>query len=210
LGPFEYKGYTLENPATYFGASGNNHHWIFNFKNKWYIAYHTQTLEKTVGLEKGGYRALFIDNFNVNEDGSLPIQKGTKEGVAQVVSFNPYDEIPAATFATSRNVVVTDSQTLCPVKNGAYICIKGVDLSKGAKKIEFTFAKAVKRGFRSSDSIKVMINNFGANGTVIGKAKLNKKVVLNCDLKLSESDSKVCDLYFVFSGNCELKSWKMK
>lgn len=210
LGPFEYKGYTLENPATYFGASGNNHHWIFNFKNKWYIAYHTQTLEKTVGLEKGGYRALFIDNFNVNEDGSLPIQKGTKEGVAQVVSFNPYDEIPAATFATSRNVVVTDSQTLCPVKNGAYICIKGVDLSKGAKEIEFTFAKAVKRGFRSSDSIKVMINNFGANGTVIGEAKLNKKVVLNCDLKLSESDSKVCDLYFVFSGNCELKSWKMK
>ena len=99
---------------------------------------------------------------------------------------------------------------MCPVKNGAYICVKGVDLTKGAKEIEFTFAKAVKRGFRSSDSIKVMINNFGANGTVIGEAKLNKKNVLNCDLKLSESDSKVCDLYFVFSGNCELKSWKMK
>ena len=34
LGPFEYKGYTPENPGTAFGAWGNNHHWIFSFRGR--------------------------------------------------------------------------------------------------------------------------------------------------------------------------------
>jgi arabinoxylan arabinofuranohydrolase len=206
LGPFEYKGYTLENPDTYFGASGNNHHWIFEFKNKWYIAYHTQTLENTVGFKEGGYRALFIDNFNVNADGSLPIQKGTKEGVAQVCYFDASVDVPAATFASCRNVVVTDSQTLCPVKNGAYICVKGVDFSKGFKEIEFTFAN----GKLAKGEITVKVDGFGGNGTEIASVKLNKKSTKEADLNLSEIQSGVHDLYFVFSGYCELKSWKIK
>ena len=52
LGPFEYAGYTLENPGTYFGAWGNNHHWIFEFRGKHYIAYHAQVVEKQLALPK--------------------------------------------------------------------------------------------------------------------------------------------------------------
>ena len=81
LGPFEFAGYTLENPGTTFGAWGNNHHWIFTFRGKNYIAYHAQYVEKTLGLEKGGYRHLVISDFKINDDGSWPIQASTKAGV---------------------------------------------------------------------------------------------------------------------------------
>jgi len=202
LGPFEYKGYTLENPGTYFGPWGNNHHWIFNFKNNWYIAYHTQTLEKVIGLDKGGYRAIFITDFAVNADGSLPIQKATKEGVKQVGSFNPYETVPAATFHSGRNVGVSSKQTLVAVKDGAYICIKGVDFSKDAKSIDMTIIPGDKKG-----SVKVCIDHFGGNGTVLGEVETGKKASVSGKLK---SASGKHDLYIVLSEGVELVNWIIK
>ena len=201
LGPFEYKGYTLENPGTAFGAWGNNHHWIFSFRGKWYIAYHTQALEKTVGCEKGGYRNVFIDNFEVNADGSLPNQKMSKQGVEQVCSFVLGGEIPAATFAASRNVAVSSKQTLVSVKDGAYVCIKGVEFTGSEK--EFT-AKCVPV---DGKSIKVQLDNFGGNGREICEVKLGKKSEVSSKLTAA---SGVHDLYIILPEGCELVSWSIR
>ena len=204
LGPYEYKGYTLENPGTVFGSWGNNHHWIFQFKGKWYIAYHTQTLEQTFGLKNGGYRNLFINDFAINEDGSLPKQAMTKNGVSQVGSFNPYETVPAATFAAIRNVAISSRQTAVSTKKGAYICIKGADLSDGASKIEMTYSP-VKKG-----SVKVQLDNFGGNGTVIGEVKLNNKGKTESKLALLENMKGRHDLYFILSEGVELINWKIE
>ncbi|NLK45671.1 MAG: family 43 glycosylhydrolase [Treponema sp.] len=204
LGPFEYKGYTLENPGTIFGIWSNNHHWIFKFKNKFYIAYHTQTLEKSFGLANGGYRNLFINDFVVNDDGSLPIQKITKAGVTQVGTFNPYEKIPAATFAVTRNIAISNKQTAVSIKDNAYICIKGVDFSKGASSIEINYVPT-KKG-----SIKIKLDAFGGNGITIGETKLNKKGKSNIKLKLPENMKIKHDLYFVFSEGVELIDWLVK
>ena len=72
LGPFTYQGYTLQNPGTLFGAWGNNHHWIFQFKGKHYIAFHAQFVEKAMGNEKGGYRNICITDFKVKLDTPYP------------------------------------------------------------------------------------------------------------------------------------------
>ena len=197
LGPFDYKGYTLENPGTAFGAWGNNHHWIFNFRGKWYIAYHTQVLEKTVGCEKGGYRNVFINDFAVNADGSLPNQKMSKQGVEQVCSFVLGGEIPAATFAASRNVAVSSKQTLVSVKDGAYVCIKGVEFTGSEK--EFT-AKCVPV---DGKAIKVQLDNFGGNGREICEVKLGKKSEVSAKLTVSAG---VHDLYIILPEGCELIS----
>ena len=201
LGPFDYKGYTLENPGTAFGAWGNNHHWIFSFRGKWYIAYHTQVLEKTVGCEKGGYRNVFINNFEVNADGSLPNQKMSKQGVEQVCSFVLGGEIPAATFAASRNVAVSSKQTLVSVKDGAYVCIKGVEFTGSEK--EFT-AKCVPV---DGKSIKVQLDGFGGNGTEIAEVKLGKKSELSAKIAAT---SGVHDLYIILPEGCELVSWSIR
>ena len=198
LGPFEYKGYTLENPGTAFGAWGNNHHWIFSFRGKWYIAYHTQVLEKTVGCEKGGYRNVFINDFAVNADGSLPNQKMSKQGVDQVSNFKLGGEVPAATFAASRNVAVSSKQTLVSVKDGAYVCIKGVEFTGSEK--EFT-AKCVPV---DGKAIKVQLDNFGGNGREICEVKLGKKSEVSAKLNVSAG---VHDLYIILPEGCELISW---
>ncbi|WP_338369188.1 family 43 glycosylhydrolase [Treponema bryantii] len=190
LGPFEYKGYTLENPGTIFGAWGNNHHWIFNFRGNWYIAYHTQTLEKTVGSEKGGYRNIFIDHFAVNADGSLPIQKSTKKGVEQLGTFALGDVVPAATMASSRNAAVTSRQTVVAVKDGAYLCLKGVEF-KGTE-TEFSVECIPVEG----KSIKLSIDGIGSTGTEIGT-------------KFSGING-VHDLYIILPEGVELISWRIK
>jgi hypothetical protein len=58
--------------------------------------------------------------------------------------------------------------------------------------------------------ITVKVDGFGGNGKEIATVKLNKKSTKEADLNLSEIQSGVHDLYFVFSGYCELKSWKIK
>ena len=201
LGPFEYKGYTLENPGSVFGAWGNNHHWIFSFRGKWYIAYHTQVLEKTVGCEKGGYRNVFIDNFEVNADGSLPKQKMTKKGVEQVSNFKLGDEVAAATFASSRNVAVTNKQTLVSVKDGAYVCIKGVEFT--GKESEFTAQCVTVDG----KSIKLQLDSFGGNGTELADVKLGKSAVVSAKITATTG---VHDLYIVLPEGCELINWSIK
>ena len=201
LGPFEYKGYTLENPGTVFGAWGNNHHWIFSFRGKWYIAYHTQTLEKTVGCEKGGYRNVFINDFEVNADGSLPNQKMSKKGVEQASNFKLGAEIPAATFARSANLAVTSKQTLVSVKDGAYICIKGVEFT--GKEANFTANCIPVDG----KSIKVMIDGFGGNGTVIAEEKLGKKSEISAKIAAT---SGVHDLFIILPEGVELINWSIK
>ena len=201
LGPFEYKGYTLENPGTVFGAWGNNHHWIFNFRGSWYIAYHTQTLEKTTGQEKGGYRNVFIDHFAVNADGSLPIQKSTKKGVEQSGVFALGDVVPAATMASSVNVAVTSKQTVAAVKEGGYVCIKGVEF-KGTE-AEFT-AECISA---DGKSIKLNIDGIGSNGTEIAAAKLGNKNSVSAKLNAVSGKH---DLFIILPEGCELINWQIK
>ena len=201
LGPYEYKGYTLENPGTVFGAWGNNHHWIFNFRGKWYIAYHTQTLEKTVGCEKGGYRNVFINEFAVNADGSLPNQKMTKAGVSQLCNFKLGEVVPAATFASSRNAAVTSKQTLVSVKDGAYLCVKGVEFT--GKESEFIAQCLPVDG----KSIKLQLDSFGGNGTEIADVKLGKKSEVTAKITAT---SGVHDLYIILPEGCELINWTIK
>ncbi len=201
LGPFEYKGYTLENPGTYFGPWGNNHHWIFSFRGKWYIAYHTQTLEKTVGHEKGGYRNIFINDFEVNTDGSLPIQKVSKKGVAQLCNFKLGETVPAATFAASRNVAVTNKQSLVTVADQGWLCIKGVDFT--GSETEFSAECIPVEG----KSITLKLDGFGGNGKEICQASLAKKTSVSAKLSAA---SGVHDLYIILPEGCELLSWSIK
>lgn len=204
LGPFKAQGYTLENPGTYFGPWGNNHHWIFNFKNNYYIAYHTQTVEKQLGIPCNGYRSIFITDFTINKDGSLPIQKATKEGVKQIINFNPYQTIPAATFHSIINLAVTDTQSVKSVKDGGYFCIKNVDLSSGIKDVKLNFNTSCK----SKGKIIIKADGFGSNGKVICELTINSNNPLTQKVDLPKELKGVHNIYFVFQGDVELNSWE--
>lgn len=202
LGPFKYQGWFLKNPASYYGPSGNNHHWLFQFKGKWYVAYHAQVVEKQIGLQKGGYRNLFINELKINADGSIPVQEDiTKAGVEPVCAFDPYKTVPASTMHSAMKMVVTAEKSIVPVSDGAYCLIKNVDLDKGVSKV------TVNTGAKTVDGeVKFMLDNMGS-GTEVAKIQVNGSGEFAADVKVDAAKAK--NLYIVINGAVELVSWKM-
>ena len=125
----------------------------------------------------------------------------TKKGVEQVSNFKLGNEVPAATFAASRNVAVTTKQTLVSVKDGAYVCLKSVEFTGSEK--EFTAQCLPVDG----KSIKVQLDGFGGNGTEIAEAKLGKKSEVSAKLAAT---SGVHDLYIILPEGLELINWSIK
>ena len=119
----------------------------------------------------------------------------------QVSNFKLGEEVPAATFASSRNVAVTNKQSLVSVKDGAYVCIKGVEFT--GKESEFSATCVPVDG----KEIKVQLDNFGGNGTEIAGVKLGKKSEVSAKLTAT---SGVHDLYIILPEGCELINWSIK
>lgn len=203
LGPFKYQGYFLKNPGQYYGPYGNNHHWIFQFKNKWYIAYHAQVVEKQIGLEKGGYRNLFINELKVNPNGSIPLQENiTKQGVQPVSAFNPNTTVKAATMHSSKKIAVTNKATVVPVEDGAWMMIKNVDFSKNTTEVTVTAGKKTVSG-----EVIFKLDNF-QTGTQLASVKINAGGRFSSEVYLPSGDLKGKNLFIVINGAVELESWE--
>lgn len=108
MGPWTadtYQGEILQNMYQFFGVGGNNHHAIFEFQGRWFIAYHAQTVAKALhGDEPGGYRSTHIDEVFFDEDGSIQPISATYEGVAQLKTFDPYAPTEAETLGWQSGV----------------------------------------------------------------------------------------------------------
>ena len=206
LGPFTYEGEVLLNPGKYFGAWGNNHHWIFNLKGKWYIAYHTQTTEKKIGLTKGGYRNVFINEFAVNEDGSWKLQDTdtiSRLGVEQLADFNPYAKIPAATLQSSKDLVIS-SDKVFPIKDKAFLKLCNVDFSKGAESIKIQAAEG------SRDGTLSLYLDSNTSGALLGQIDIKGSGSFEAELNYPADDNKTShNLYLVFTGEWALESWEI-
>ncbi len=174
MGPFTLAGVILKNPGNYFGCYGNNHHCLFQFQDEWYIAYHTQLLEKPLGIS-GGYRATNIAKLTVKEDGSIPtLLFVDRSSLTQVGALNPYEKVEAETMATMGGLSTTQSglqstcygsgnMELCEIESGDWLALYGVDFGKeGAKR--FTAAVAADEGI--SGTIQIRLD--GTKGEVVG------------------------------------------
>jgi len=195
LGPFTYQGITLINPSV-----GNDHHWIFEFKGKKYIAYHTQHIEEEIGFAKNGYRNLYINDFTVNPDGSLPVQKTDLAGVTQVVPFNPYGKIKASTMHNCQNILIQDDLSIRAVTNKTgFVCIKGVDFTKGIKSVELNLAHPATTG-----SISIHLDSL--ESAPICTIAATGVSTISQSLTLSETKSH--NLFITLEGDVNLKDYK--
>lgn len=145
MGPFTLKETILDNPGRVFGLYGNNHHCVFHFRDRWYITYHARSLEKAMKIEKG-YRSTHIDEFTMQEDGTIGKIKMTSAGRTQLKNVDAFalnkavnvammagvSAVPADAQAASTscgNMALGDTQT------GDYVEIQGVDFGEGASKL---------------------------------------------------------------------------
>lgn len=214
MGPFTKYKMILKNPQFYFGRGGNNHHCMFNFKNQWYMAYHTRILEEAMGIDFG-YRSTNIDKVNIHEDGTIELIEGTKAGVPAVASFNPYEKNKAVTAYMIVGADTTQygeiskkygcgEMIVTNIEDGAYIGVSGAEFGdKGADSIDLEV-----RGKDAKGSILVYLN--GPDKELVGKFELP---ALSDDFKvyttkLSKKVTGKQDIYFVMEGTgFEFSSW---
>ncbi|MFF4341289.1 OmpL47-type beta-barrel domain-containing protein [Kitasatospora sp. NPDC001540] len=185
MGPFTYQSEILGNPGSFFGAGGNNHHAMFEFKGQTYITYHAQTVQSALAaggsLDKPhGYRSTHIDKVTVNADGTIAPITGTYRGPSQQGTLDAHRRIEAETIAWDSGIQdayapasgirvlpigadTTGEQKLGNVNNGEWTSLAGVDFGPDGAT---TLAADVLP--RAGGRIQVRLDHPDASGTPVG------------------------------------------
>ncbi len=219
MGPFTFKETILENPGKYIGLYGNNHHCVFTFKDRWYMTYHSRVLEKKLGIEHG-YRITNINEFTMQEDGTIGTISQSLSGREQLAWVNPYEENNATkvalmsgltTVAADEQAITTGCGTyaLTGVQPGAFIKVQGVDFGETAPK---KFIARIKNSNAEVGAIalrsgQVFAEAFGylAVDETTGEEFVEFTAELETDI------TGVQDLFLVFSGEgFEVLSWRFE
>lgn len=214
LGPFTFKERILRNPGYYWGVGGNNHHAIFQFKDQWYITYHTRMLETEQKIQKG-YRSTSIDEFTMGEDGTIGDVRMTKNGRKQVGRLNPYETINGATFAVMGGVDTAPADEvskkygcgnllLTAIDSGDFVKLQGADFGdKGATVVKATVKTNGKDGV-----IRVTAKSDAKEITAYLPVKADGAKATVCEAKFDEAVTGICDIFITFSGEgYEVKDW---
>lgn len=201
MGPFTYAGEVMKNPGSYFGSVGNNHHSIFEFKGKLYMAYHARAVESATIRKSLGYRSTQIDQLSVS-NGKINLLTPTMKGVSQVGYMNPYSRVQAETMYNQGGINVTGSgdTAVSDIQNGDWTCVRGVNFANGLSKITARV--------KSWQNGKIEVRQNSATGTLLGTINVS-----NTNGSFKEFDatmnnvSGVKNIYFVFSGSFDFDSW---
>ncbi|ACI19652.1 glycoside hydrolase family 43 protein [Dictyoglomus thermophilum] len=203
MGPWEYKGIILKNPGNFFGVGGNNHHQLFDFKGKWYIAYHAQTLARALGIAKG-YRSPHINEVQI-ENGVIKEVFADYKGVPQVKNFDPYRIVEAETYAwcagiSTKKANASNNICLTDIDNGDWIALSKVDFGNNPpKKFKAAIANIKGKGY-----IEIRIDSIDGKkiGTLEIKPQGNNSSWIEIETSVDEVKG-VHDLYFIFRGEGE-------
>ncbi len=200
-GPFEYAGEFFKNPGVYFGVWGNNHHTLFEFQGKYYLAYHARALETAQLQQNLGYRSTQIDEVTI-ENGVIGQLVPTMEGVGQLCYVNPYETVRAATMAIQAGTSVTGvgETIVTDIESGDWTGVKGVDFADGASKITVS-VKAQQAG-------SIEIHEGSPEGRLLGTVEVSDTQGEFRETEaVLDSAQGVLDIYFVFHGSMEFSDW---
>ena len=219
MGPFTYKETILENPGRYIGLYGNNHHCVFTFKDRWYMTYHSRVLEKKLGIEKG-YRITNVNEFTMQEDGTIGKISQSLSGREQLVWVNPYEENNATKVAlmSGLSTVPADEQAintgcgtyaLTGVQPGAFVKIQGVDFGTTAPK---KFIARIKNNNAEMGAIALRTGQvFGEAFGYLAVDETTGEEFVEFTAELDTDMTGVQDLFLVFSGEgFEVLSWRFE
>ena len=211
---FELTGMVMANPGSFGLGSGNNHHKIFEFNDKWYIVYHTRLLANAMfpGTTDWNYRSTSIDAVTINADGTIKQVVGTKAGVAQVGNFNPYEPTDASTMAVMAGVKTTEytpqgetrkKMRVTDIQSGDWIALRGVDFgNSGAKKFKCRVTQPTAKSV-------IQIKQGGLNGAPIGYVIIEAGQSGEITVDLLRTVTGVQDLVFVFYGEgYDFEQWQ--
>ena len=196
-GPWTFRGAIMASQAT---SAFTNHPGMCEYKGNSYFFYHNAALPGGGGFN----RSVCVEQFEYNEDGTIPTIKMTKEGAPQIGHLNPYDTVQAETICWAARVKTErcseGGMNVCNIENGDYIKVKGVDFGKGAASFEARVASGSEGGtieIRLGSPTGKLIGTCVVSGT--GGWQTWKTV--NCTV---DGAADVHDLFFVFTGDSGL------
>jgi arabinoxylan arabinofuranohydrolase len=164
---FTYRGVVSDQPP----INNNNHHAAnFEFKGRWYHAYHNRIVATQAGIPTGFRRNLGIEQLDYNEDGTIQKVTYTTNGLAQIDHLDPYVRIEGETFQAQSGVETepcsNGGMNLSELNPGDWVKLAGVDFgAKGARKFIASVASA-----ESGGSIELRLG--GPDGKLVGTCKV--------------------------------------
>lgn len=196
---WKYQHNYLKNPGDYGYDYSNNHTHLHKYMGKWYLFYHTMTLQHSFNSD-GGFRNVCVDEIEVDTT-NLNIKMGIQslKGPNQIKFVNPqkWQEIET-TFATQditfSPTTKTGDMLASPSKDKGSIMIKGVEFKKTPRKVEIM----------ASGTGVVEIRLTSNDGELIGSVNINNAKLAKHTTTIKHEINKTSDLIFVIKGK-ELK-----
>lgn len=194
-GSWVYQKDYFKNPGLQGFDYSNNHTHLHKYKGKWYLFYHTLSLQHSFNTD-GGFRNVCVDEANVNE--SVPsIQKclATSAGPTQIKKVNPFLRQQAETvFATQgiafKNKDGKGNMSVCSVDKQAVIKVKGVNFTQTPKKL-LTSTKG-------EGTIEVRLDS--PDGKLLATVSSDSSQWKSLESKLTNEAAGGHDLYFIFNA----------
>lgn len=199
-----YRGDYFLNPGESVSTWGNNHSHLQKFRDKYYIFYHTQSLQPYFGVD-GGFRNIAVDEINVDEQTvTIEKTKASRKGVSQIQNVNPFLSQEAETVSATCNAKFVQEESTGKIfvmcdKANACIRLSGADFTKSP--VAFQALVSGKGG------IDVRID--GPEGPRIAFLRFNNETISTVTSGISTDVNGIHDIYFVIKGvNVKFDSWK--
>lgn len=183
------------------------------------MTYHSRVLEKKLGIEHG-YRITNINEFTMQEDGTIGKISQSLSGREQLVWVNPYEENNATKVAlmSGLSTVPADEQAintgcgtyaLTGVQPGAFVKIQGVDFGTTAPK---KFIARIKNNNAEMGAIALRTGQvFGEAFGYLAVEETTGEEFVEFTAELDTDMTGVQDLFMVFSGEgFEVLSWRFE
>lgn len=194
---WKYQHNYMKNPGDYGFDYSNNHTHLHKFRGKWYVFYHTMSLQHSFNTT-AGFRNVCVDEIQVDEN-TVNIHMGnqTLKGVKQIQPMNPFIIQQAETTAATQGVKFTNGKSIgdmyavtVPNKTGI-IAVRGVEFNKVPSSLEI----------KASGNGIIEVRRDRPDGEVIASIKVGTPQMKLIESQLQKNMTGTMDLCFVLKGN---------
>ncbi len=205
---WEYRSHYFLNAGETEGMTWtNNHTHLQEYKDKWYVLHHTNSLCDVNGFE-GRFRSLGVEEIDINEETlEFEIVKPTFEGPDQLKPLNAYDIHPGSEMSTCLEVIYVPTPnsevnrvSVMSDEAGAWTMARGVDfaISPTAAYVVVSGTGTIEIRLDDKDSEAITAIRFeNAQSRVIQSLEINSSVVGEHNV------------YFVFShSGITIEGWQ--
>lgn len=143
-GTWKYTGEILKNPGNFGYPWGNNHSHLQKFGDNYYMIYHTQQLERKMGLS-GGYRGIAINRTTISTStGRIVAPSMNNNGPTILPDARPKAAdgvvFEAESMANSAGVTVrrlgTTLTAVADIQTGDWTMVRGFSFPEGAQSLK--------------------------------------------------------------------------